>query len=107
VVWDVAGEGAAALGAAGRAGNDASGARGGAARDGSGRGGPDRDAPEAFDSSAAASCSGRGRDTSLARMAAFSVIFIPGIGTSTGYPFHPAATQSRNQDEIAQIPAMA
>jgi hypothetical protein len=40
-------------------------------------------------------------------MAAFSVIFIPGIGTSTGYPFHPAATQSRNQDEIAQIPAMA
>ena len=46
------------------------------------------------DCSAAASCSGRGRDTSLARMAALSVIFIPGIGTLHRYPFQPAVNQS-------------
>ena len=47
------------------------------------------------DCSAAASCSGRGRDTSLARMAALSVIFIPGIGTLHRYSFQPAVNQSR------------
>ena len=63
---------------------------------GSGRGWRGRtDGPPLVDSSAAASCSGRGRDTSLARMAALSVIFIPGMGTLHRYPFQPAANQSR------------
>ena len=51
--------------------------------------------PPSLDSFAAASCSGWGRDTSLARMAALSVIFIAGIDTSTNYPFQPAHDQSR------------
>ena len=56
--------------------------------DGSARGGRGRTDGTSFaDCSAAASCSGRGRDTSLARMAASTVIFIPGIGTLHRYPF--------------------
>ncbi len=63
---------------------------------GSGRGWRGRtDGPPLVDSSAAASCSGRGRDTSLARMAALSVIFIPGMDTLHRYPFQPAVNQSR------------
>ena len=61
--------------------------------------------PRRCDSSAAASCSGRGRDTSLARMAAFSVIFIPGIGTLHRLPFPPRRNSVPNPDEIPQIPA--
>ena len=62
----------------------------GTGRDGSGRGGRGRADGRSFAAcSAAASCSGRGRDTSRARMAASSVIFIPGIGILHRYPFPP------------------